>query len=71
MTFKLQHWMLEVTYLPGHENTLADALSREERKETETPVSMILDVSLARGDVEEQTPHERRAESENSTGSTT
>jgi len=29
--FKLQHWLLEVEYLPGEDNTFADALSREER----------------------------------------
>jgi len=31
LAFKLQHWMVEVEYLPGQENTFADALSREER----------------------------------------
>ena len=31
--FKLQHWMLEIVYLPGRDNTLADALSREERRQ--------------------------------------
>ena len=31
MSFKLQHWMIEIVYLPGELNTLADALSREER----------------------------------------
>jgi len=29
--FKLQHWMLDIQYLPGQENGFADALSREER----------------------------------------
>ena len=27
---KLQQWMIMVEYLPGNENTVADALSREE-----------------------------------------
>jgi len=31
MAFKLQHWLLEIVYLPGEDNTFADALSREER----------------------------------------
>ena len=31
MSFKLQHWMVAIVYLPGELNTLADALSREER----------------------------------------
>ena len=31
MSFKLQHWLIEIVYLPGELNTLADALSREER----------------------------------------
>jgi len=35
MAFKLQHWLLEIIYLPGEENTFADALSREERNRTE------------------------------------
>ena len=29
--FKLQHWLVQIVYLPGEQNTLADALSREER----------------------------------------
>ena len=35
---KLQHWLLEVCYVPGEQNGMADAISREERtrqKETE------------------------------------
>jgi len=31
LAFKLQHWMVEVEYLSGQDNTFADALSREER----------------------------------------
>ena len=27
MAFKLQHWMVQIEYLPGQDNTLADALS--------------------------------------------
>ena len=33
---KLQHWLIDVQYLPGLENGLADALSREERRFSET-----------------------------------
>ena len=32
LAFKLQHWLVEIKYLPGQLNTLADALSREERR---------------------------------------
>ena len=31
LSFKLQHWLVQIVYLPGEENTMADALSREER----------------------------------------
>ena len=34
MAYKLQHWLIEICYLPGMDNTLADALSREERSIT-------------------------------------
>ena len=37
MVFKLQHWMVAVEYLPGKDNTMADALSREERPRAVTP----------------------------------
>ena len=30
MAYKLQHWLVIITYIPGTENTVADALSREE-----------------------------------------
>ena len=33
---KLQHWLTDVQYLPGLENGLADVLSREERRFSET-----------------------------------
>ena len=29
-SFKLQQWLLEIRHLPGEENSLADALSRQE-----------------------------------------
>ena len=35
---KLQHWLVDIQYVPGEENGLADALSREERKRSETVV---------------------------------
>ena len=31
MAYKLQHWLVRIEYLPGAENTMADALSKEER----------------------------------------
>ena len=58
MAFKLQHWLLKIEYLPGRDNTLADALLREERRTGVTP-EQSPDVSLAMGDVEGQPPHER------------
>ena len=32
LSFKLQHWLVTIQYLPGELNTLTDALSREERR---------------------------------------
>ena len=59
MAYKLQHRMVTVEYLPGPENTMADALSREERPRTVTTKdSHNLDVSLALGDVEAGAPHD-------------
>ena len=35
MSMKLQHWMVDIAFLPGEENTLANALSgKEKRSET-------------------------------------
>ena len=61
LSFKLQYWLVKVEYLPGLENGLADALSREERprpqaadmvpRDLHTP-----DASLASGDVGVATP---------------
>ena len=57
MAFKLQDWMLEIKYLPGDKNTLADALSREKwptadkAKENTHP-----GCRLAAGDVEATPP---------------
>ena len=53
MAYKLQHWMIEIRYIPGDKNTFADALSREERKSEETPETSP-DVCLVEGDVEGQ-----------------
>ena len=39
-TYKLQHWLLEIHYLPGKENSIADALSREERPRTAKNVEL-------------------------------
>ena len=55
LSMKLQHWLVKVEYLPGRENGMADALSREERprmaSKDKTP-----DTSLASGDVGAPTP---------------
>ena len=61
MAYKLQHWLVTVQYLPGAENTIADALSREERQRKVTTESRdIPDISLAAGYVEERAPHEEK-----------
>ena len=52
--YKLQHWMIRMEYLPGSENTMADALSREERRRMPDEP----DTYLASGDVEGQPPQQ-------------
>ena len=66
LAFKLQEWMVDIVYLPGEEDTLADALSREERQ-TDTQEERLQtataenvsnrDVRLPVGDVEGTPPH--------------
>ena len=60
MSYKLQHWLVTVKYLPGEDNGLADALSREERPRRQaemTPGHIQNPVaSLASGDVGVPTP---------------
>ena len=51
LSFKLQHWLIEVKCLPGDENGMADALSREERPRMSSADLTIPDISLASGDV--------------------
>ena len=56
MSMKLQHWLVTVKYLPSEKNSLADALSREERtrqKETEVKEGLQSGVGGCGG-----TPHE-------------
>ena len=58
--YKLQHWLVTIQYIPGSQNTLADALSREERHK-----EMMLDkpsIDLASGIVEEQPPQKGKRE---------
>ena len=55
MSFKLQHWLVSIQYIPGESNTLADALSREEKR-MPGPQS----IHLAVGDVEGTPPQEDR-----------
>ena len=50
IALKLQHWLVDVQYLPGNENGFVDALSREERKRM-SPDSDKTDASLVAGDV--------------------
>ena len=70
MAYRLQHWLIRIEYLPGVENTMADALSREERRITaaeqhsgpndtteQQQDARDLDVHLPRGDVEGTPPH--------------
>ena len=60
MAFKLQHWLVHIEYLPGAENTMADALSREERPRKMRPETPeIPDLSLAPRDLAAQPPHEK------------
>ena len=55
LRMKLQHWLVEIRYVPGENNSLADALSREERRcETDSKD----DVSLVSGDVGERPQRE-------------
>jgi len=61
IALKLQHWLLEMEYLPGEDNTFADALSREKRQRVEENGSQHgqrerermpeTDIHLPRGDV--------------------
>ena len=64
LAFKLQHWLLDIEYLPGEQNTLADALSREERVIPDQTISIQADQNVPtpgrhpeRGDVGETPPH--------------
>ena len=63
MAYKLQHWMITIKYIPGVNNTFADALSREEMRTEEkgTPVTSP-DVRLDGGSVEEQPPQREEEE---------
>ena len=76
-SFKLQHWLVSIVYLPGDLNTLADALSKEERSSKPTEeepqqdhiqgMSPTRDIHFAAGDVEgtpPPPPHEDRQEPE-------
>ena len=63
--YKLQHWMVEIQYLPGKDNSLADALSRQKTRQPaearELPGDNLPDSHLLAGDVEgQQSPHEVR-----------
>ena len=58
MAFKLQPWMVDMIYLPGKDNTLADALSREEWPPNKITEDSPLKGRLAAGDVEAPPPQE-------------
>ena len=60
MVFKLQHWLVAIEYLPGKDNTLADALSREECTRRKKSVTHgILDLCLDGRDVTAQPPQDK------------
>ena len=61
MAYKLQHWLVRIVYIPGEMNTLADALSREERsqqaegtQQSRPRMPTTGGIHLASGDVEGQ-----------------
>ena len=56
MAYKLQHWLVTISYIPGTDNTMADALSREEWTREMMPDEP--GINLALGDVEGQPPQE-------------
>ena len=62
MAYKLQHLMVNIRYIPGDNNTFADALSRKERRTYVMPDK--LGISLAAGDVAGQPPHREQKEEE-------
>ena len=57
MAYKLQHWLIDIQYIPGTQNTLADALSREERQREVMPDKP--GINLAEGIVEVQPPQNK------------
>ena len=68
MSFKLQHWLLYIIYLPGKDNTMANALSSEERPRVKTSeTQQIPNICLAPGDVVAQPPQEKREDVEANT----
>ena len=56
LSFKLQHWLVKVDYRSGNKNSMADALSREERPRMSSEDLKTPDASLASGDVGVPTP---------------
>ena len=61
MAFKLQDWMVDIIYLPREENTLADALSREEWTASDQTEEDVPSAGrhLAAGDVEGTPPQDK------------
>ena len=49
LSFKLQHWLVNVEYLPGDKNGMVDALSREERPRMTSVAQETPDISFASG----------------------
>ena len=62
MAYKLQHWMENIRYIQGDNNTFADALSREEQRTDVMPDKP--GISLATGNVAGQPPHREQKEEE-------
>jgi len=58
MAFKLQPWLMKVEYIEGQENGMADALSREERRDESSRKELCsrTEHKLARGDVAGTSP---------------
>ena len=65
-SMKLQHWMPKIEYLPGQDNGMADALSKEERQTLETAAEN--GRQSGHGGCEGVTPTLEKREAKDSTG---
>ena len=68
---KLQHWLVEIQYVPGEDNGLVDALSREERPRTdETAAERQSGIGECGGMTSTHTPDEEGPSGKPASGST-